>query len=88
MSLLENYKKQGYIVYMDSFYTSPYLFYNLQVLESTGACGTARPRKELSIEIVKAKFKQCGEYKCMTYNGVIVSMRFLDRKHDFAFYCI
>ena len=31
MSLLQNYKKQGYIVYMDKFYTSPYLFYNLKV---------------------------------------------------------
>ena len=31
MSLLQNYKKQGYIVYMDNFYTSPYLFYNLKV---------------------------------------------------------
>ena len=54
MSLLENYKKQGY---MDNFYTSPYLFYNLKVLEGTGACATARPRKGLPIEIVKTKFK-------------------------------
>ena len=81
MSLLENYKKQGYIVYMANFYTSPYLFFNLKVLEGTGACGTARPTKGLRIEIVKAKFKQRGEYKCMTYNDVIVSMRILDRKH-------
>ena len=81
MSFLENYKKQGYIVYMDNFYTSPYLFDNLKVLEATGACGTIRPRKGLPIEIVKAKFKQRGEYKCMTYNDVIVSMRILDRKH-------
>ena len=44
MSLLENYKKQGYIVYMDNFYTSPYLSDNLKVLEATGVCGTIRPR--------------------------------------------
>ena len=81
MSFLENYKKQGYIVYMDNFYTSPYLFDNLKVLEATGACGTIRPRKGLPIEIVKAKFKQRGEYKCMTYNDAIVSMRILDKKH-------
>ena len=81
MSLLENYKKQRYIVYMDNFYTSTYLFYNLKVLEGTGACGTARPRKELLIKIVKVKFKQRWEYKCMTYNDVIVSMKILDRKH-------
>ena len=81
MSFLENYKKQGYTVYMDNFYTSPYLFDNLKVLEATGACGTIRPRKGLPIEIVKAKFKQRGEYKCMTYNDVIVSMRILDKKH-------
>ena len=42
---------------MDNFYTSPYLFYNLKVLEGTGACGTAQPRKKLPTEIVKAKFK-------------------------------
>ena len=66
---------------MDNFYTYPYLFYNLKVLEGTGACATARPRKGLPIEIVKTKFKQHGEYKCMTYNDVIVSMRILDRKH-------
>ena len=59
----------------------PYLFYNLKVLEGTGACGTARPRKGVPIEFVKAKFKQLGKYKCMTYNDVIVSMRILDRKH-------
>ena len=66
---------------MDNFYTSTYLFYNLKVLEGTGACGTARPRKELLIKIVKVKFKQRWEYKCMTYNDVIVSMKILDRKH-------
>ena len=66
---------------MDNFYTSPYLFYNLKVLESTGACGTARPRNGLPIETVKAKFDQHGEYKCMSYSDVTVSMRILDRKH-------
>ena len=76
MSLLENYKKEGYILYMDNFYTSPYLFYNLKVLEGTGACGKAQPRKKLPTEIVKAKFKR-GEFKCMTYNDVIVSMRIM-----------
>ena len=64
MSLLENYKKQGYIVHMD-----------YQTLISSGLF------PELPIEIVKAKFEQRGEYKCMTYNDVIVSMRILDRKH-------
>ena len=66
---------------MDNFYTSPYLFYNLKVLEGTGACGTAQPRKKLPTEIVKAKFKQRGELKCMTYNDITVSMRILERKH-------
>ena len=63
---------------MDNFYT---LFYNLKILEGTGASATPRPRKELTTEIVKAKFKQHGEYKFMTYNDVIVSMRILDRKY-------
>ena len=57
-------------------------------MEGTGACGTAKPRNGLPIENAKAKFKLCGEYKCMTYYDVIISMRILDRKHDFAFYRI
>ena len=66
---------------MHNFYNFPYLFYNLKVLEGTGASGTPRPRKELTTEIVKANFKQHGEYKCMAYNDVTVSMRILDRKY-------
>jgi len=81
MKLLENYKKQGYIVFMDNFYTSPYLFYNLRVHENTTACGTSRPRKGLPREIVKAKFKERNELITMTYSDQLVAMRILDRKH-------
>ena len=66
---------------MHNFYNFPYLFYNLKVLEGTGASGTPRLRKELTTEIVKANFKQHGEYKCMAYSDVTVSMRILDRKY-------
>ena len=71
-------RKKSYIVQWTTF-TLPF---NLQPesirQERTGACGTARPRKGLPIEIVKAKFKQRGDYNCMTYNDEIVSMSILN----------
>lgn len=36
--LLEPYKCKGYIVIMDNFYTSLYLFYTLAIKDKTGAC--------------------------------------------------
>ena len=81
MNLLGQYKKKGYIVYMDNFYSSPYLFYNLLVEEDTPAWGTVRPRKGLPKEIVSAKFKQRGEHKIMSYEKQMVAIRILDRKH-------
>ena len=50
-------------------------------IDIAGTCGTPRPRKGITTEIFKAKFKKHREYKCMTYNDVTVSMRILDRKY-------
>ena len=40
--MLDGFLKKSYIVYMDNYYTSPFLFYNLR-LAQTGAVGTCRP---------------------------------------------
>ena len=45
MSLCEGYTGCGRILFVDNFYTSPQLFYDLSLL-STFATGTARARKE------------------------------------------
>ena len=56
MRLLDGYKKLGYIVFMDNFYTVPDLFYNLLIDEKTAAYGTMQPRKGVPKELTAAKF--------------------------------
>ena len=81
ISLLGMYPEKGYIIYMDNYYSSPYLFYNL-LSKNTAACGTIRiPRKELPKDICTAKFKKPGEQSIITYSDKLVAIKFLDRKH-------
>ena len=81
ISLLGMYTEKGYIIYMDNYYSSPYLFYNL-LSKNTAACGTIRiPRKGLPKDICNAKFKKPGEQSIMTYSDKLVVIKFLDRKH-------
>ena len=81
MNMMDPFKKQGYHIYMDNFYSSPILFYKLRVEENTLATGTVRPRKGLPKELSSAKFKNHGEHKIMSYKELMVTMRILDRKH-------
>ena len=80
MKLLSSYLNKGYVIHMDNFYSSPYLFYNLLSLK-THACGTVCPQKSLSQEIASAKFKVHGESITMNYDNKIVAHHTLDRKH-------
>ena len=80
MKLLSSYLNKSYVIHMDNFYSSPYLFYNLLSLK-THACGAVCPRKSLSQEIASAKFKVHGESITMNYDDKIVAHRTLDRKH-------
>ena len=58
ISLLKRYTEKGYTVYMDNYYSSPYLFYNL-LSKNIAACGTTHiPRKGLPKDICTAKFKK------------------------------
>ena len=77
--LLSSYLNKGYVIHMDNFYSSPYLFYNLLSLK-THACGTARPQNLLQT-IASAKFKVRGESITMNYDNKIVAHCTLDRKH-------
>ena len=80
MELLSSYLNKGYVIHMDNFYSSTYLFYNLLSLK-THTCGTVHPRKGLLQEIASAKFKVQGESITMNYDDEIVAHCTLDRKH-------
>lgn len=45
-SLLNGYHNQGYVVYLDNYYTSPDLFLTLEKDFGIGACGTVRPNRQ------------------------------------------
>ena len=80
VKLLSSYLNKGYVIPMDKFYSSPYLFYNL-LSRKTHACGPVHPRKGLPQEIASAKFKvQVGSIT-MNYDDKIVAHHTNDRKH-------
>ena len=79
MKLLSSYLNKGYVIHMDNFYSSPYLFYNLLLLK-IHACGTVHPQKGLPQEIASAKFKVCGESILMNYDDKIVAHCTLNRR--------
>ena len=81
ISLLQRYTEKGYIVYMDNYYSSSYLFYNL-LSKNTAACGPiCIPRKGLPEDICTAKFKKQGKYCIMTYSDKLVAIKLLYWKH-------
>ena len=82
MNTMDTFKKQGYHISMDYFYSSPILFYKLRVEEeNTLATGTVRPRKGLPKELSSVKLKNHGKHKIISYKESMVTMKFLDRKH-------
>ena len=50
----------GYSVYMDNYYTSPYLFYHLNRWDIL-ATGTSRPRKGYPKNLMVKKLKEKGD---------------------------
>ena len=75
LRMMDGYLGKSFILYMDNWYTSPYLYYNL-LLSKTGACGTSRPRKGLPPGLLDAKLKTKGEQKVCTYDDKMVAMRY------------
>ena len=81
ISLLERYTEKGYIVYMDNYNSSPYLFYNL-LSKNTAACSTIHiPRKGIPKDIYTAKLKKQGKNCIMTYSDKLVATKLLDCQH-------
>ena len=77
MRMMEPYLRCGRILYVDNYYTSTSLFYDL-ALAGTGATGTARRRKFMPPNVTDIKFKRRGEKKVM-HSGDLVCAQVLDR---------
>ena len=75
--LCKNYFGKSHI-YMDNWYSSPSLFYNLSLVQ-TGACGTSRYRVGYPKKFFKKCLKNRGDYEVINGNG-ITAMRIYDRK--------
>ena len=52
--LVRQYLDKSYIIYMDNWYSSPFLFYNLCLVQ-TGACGTSHYRKGYPTDFFKTR---------------------------------
>ena len=70
MKLLRNYLSMSFFIYMDNWYSSPYLYYNLRMLD-TGATGTCRPRKGFPPNFMKKKLPSKNEYAVVTWFSTI-----------------
>lgn len=79
MHLVRNYLSKSHIIFMDNFYSSPFLYYNLLNV-NTGATGTCRPRKGFPAGYMKTKLPKKGDQKVVTYDDKILSLRIHDRK--------
>ena len=76
--LVRQYLGKSYIIYMDNWYSSPFLFYNLWLVQ-TGACGTSRYRKRYPTDFFKTKLKKQGDKIVISGNN-IHAIRIYDRK--------
>ena len=79
MHFVCNYLSNSHIIFMDNFYSSPYLYYAVRML-NTGATGTCRPRKGFRPGYMKKKLPQKNDYCVVTYDDKLLSLRIHDRK--------
>ena len=80
LKILQEYLGKSYIIFMDNFYTSPYLFYNLKI-NQTGDVGTLRiNRKGVLNRIRDVKLKKKGDEKVMSYKDEMCMIKIHDRK--------
>ena len=77
--MVRNYMNKSYIIFMDNWYSSPYLYYNL-LLVQTGAIGTCRNRAGLPDKIIKEKLNRKGDTVVMNYDNKLIAAKYLDRK--------
>lgn len=78
MRLVKPYLGKSYIIYMDNWYSSPFLYFNLWQ-QQTGACGTSRYRRGYPTPLFKTKLKVPGDKVVVSGNN-IHAIRIFDRK--------
>ena len=78
IQLSREYLDKSYILYMDNWYTSPILFYNLCCVD-TGACGTSRYRRGYPGAMFKDKLKKKG-YSVTIHRNKMVVVQIFDCK--------
>ena len=79
MKLMADNVGKNHILFMDNWYSSRYLFYNLR-LQDTGATGTCRPRNGFPPGFMIMKLPKKVDCCAATYDDTIVSLRIHDRK--------
>ena len=79
MKLVKDYLFKSYFIYMDHWYSSPYLYYNLRTAE-TGATGTCQSLKGFPVGFMKTNLFKKGDSCTVTYDDKMVSLRIHDRK--------
>ena len=78
LQLVRQYLSKSYIIYMDNWYSSPFLFYNLWLVQ-TGACGMSRYHNGYPTDFFKTKLKKQGD-KIMISGNNIHAIRIYDCK--------
>ncbi|XP_070188662.1 piggyBac transposable element-derived protein 4-like [Littorina saxatilis] len=79
MHMLGGYFGQGYVLYMDNYYSSPILYWDLW-LSGVGASGTLRANRKGVPQVVKdKKMKEKGE-TFTVHNANMMLMKYNDRK--------
>ena len=79
INLLAPFSYMGYSVYMDNYYTSPYLFYHLNRWDIL-TTGTSRPRKGYPKNLMVKKLKEKGDAVDFNYYDSMNLLRIMDRK--------
>ena len=78
--MLEGYLGDNFIIFMDNFYSSPYLFIELKN-SNTGAVGTLRlNRKGIPDQVKREKLPNKGDKCSMSYNDEMTVTKVHDRK--------
>jgi len=81
-SLLEGYRNQGHVVFMDNYYTSPDLFETLERNFGIGSCGTVRPnRRNMPSFLLPTELKlKKGDDPVFARSNNLVACAWLDTK--------
>ncbi|XP_021377035.1 piggyBac transposable element-derived protein 4-like [Mizuhopecten yessoensis] len=78
LRLVSPYLNKGYHLYMDNYFSSPQLFYELY-LQATVACGTVRSNRRGIPQKLKSQRLTKGEI-FVVHNSTLVAVKYADKK--------